>query len=238
MELADPGEATSVEGDVVSLALGDSLLCGMEAALGFTELDFVMDHPKGNLAKLINEAKEKGLDKTPDYPPPADQALISFKAERDGVAKLADELDMDVVSRWLGLFARRWKRIITTGMGKPGYCMRYLAVLLTELGHAAFYLHPAEGVHGDLGRIGPESLMIGYSHSGTTAEVTSILPRAKERKAVLLALTNNPESELGQAADVAIRSGAPEVDPIGRAPTGSTTATLALATSLVRAASE
>jgi len=113
--------------------------------------------------------------------------------------------------------------------------MRYLTVLLNELGRASFYLHPAEGVHGDLGRIGAESLVIAYSHSGETDEMLNILPRMKERGARLISLTNNPESTLGKESDVVLKAGAPEVDPIRKAPTGSTTAALSLATALVAA---
>ena len=236
LQIAIPDAApSSVESDVVALALGDSLLCGMESAREFTEIDFLMDHPKGALAQSISAAKDKGEEKKLDYLPAAGQALVSFKAERDGLVELAEQLTGDAVETWLSYLRKPWKRIITTGMGKPGYCMRYLTVLLTELGVASFYLHPAEGVHGDLGRIGADSLVIAYSHSGTTAEVMSILPRMKERGATLLSLTNNPDSNLGQAGDAVLKAGAPEVDPIKRAPTGSTTVSLSLAAALVSA---
>jgi D-arabinose 5-phosphate isomerase GutQ len=227
---------SSVETDIVALALGDSALCGLEAANEFTEIDFLMDHPKGALAASISAAKDSGDVVKLDYLPPARQALKGFKDERDGVAALLAETDDKAVEKWLSILEKPWKRVITTGMGKPGYCMRYLVVLLTELGVPSFYVHPAEGVHGDLGRFIDGSLVIGYSHSGTTAEVASILPRMKERGATLLALTNNPDSTLGEAADAVLKAGAPEIDPIERAPTGSTTAALALATSLVMSA--
>ena len=226
---------SAVESDIVALALGDSLLCGMESAREFTEIDFLMDHPKGALAQSISAAKDAGAAKKLDYLPAAEQALASLKAERDGVVALAKGIDAEATEKWLSFLRKPWKRVITTGMGKPGYCMRYLVVLLTELGVPSFYVHPAEGVHGDLGRFGPESLVIAYSHSGTTAEVMSILPRMKERGVTLLSLTNNVESDLGKAGEAVLKAGAPEVDPIKRAPTGSTTASLSLATALVSA---
>jgi len=222
-----------VEPDLVSLALGDSVLCGLESAMRFSAADFLKDHPKGSLGRNIAAAKAKNDAPAVEYLRPADQALASLSAERDGLASLAAEMDGSVAEAWLDLFRRPWKRIITTGMGKPGYCMRYLALLLNQLGRSAFYVHPAESVHGDLGRIGADSLVIAYTHSGETEELLNILPRTKERGATLLALTNNPASTVGQAATVALKAGAPEVDPIGKAPTGSTTASLALATALV-----
>jgi D-arabinose 5-phosphate isomerase GutQ len=236
MRVVNDCAPSSPETDIVALALGDSTLCGLEAANEFTEIDFLMDHPKGALAASISAAKDSGDVPKLDYLPPAQQALKGFKDERDGVAALLAETDDKAVEKWLSILEKPWKRVITTGMGKPGYCMRYLVVLLTELGVPSFYVHPAEGVHGDLGRFIDGSLVIGYSHSGTTAEVASILPRMKERGATLLALTNNPDSTLGEAAEAVLKAGAPEIDPIERAPTGSTTAALALAVSLVMSA--
>ena len=226
----------SVEADLLSLAVGDSLVAGLESARGFTEVDFLRDHPKGSLGKNISAAQTSGAEAAVDYLPPAEQAIAALRMERDGVAALWPVLDKGALSEWLGLLDRPWRRIVTTGMGKPGYCMRYLTVLLNELGRPAFYLHPAESVHGDLGRIGPDSLVLAYSHSGETDEMLNILPRTKERGATLVSLTNNPESTLGKESHVTLKAGAPEVDPIGKAPTGSTTAALSLATALVRSA--
>lgn len=231
--LAPDPLAPEVERDIVSLALGDSLVCGLESARQFTELDFLKDHPKGSLGKNIAAAQATGSRTAIEYLPPQQQALASLVAERDGIAQLLAAMDAAALRTWLELFQRPWTRIITTGMGKPGYCMRYLTVLLNELGRPTFYLHPAEGVHGDLGRVGPDSLVVAYSHSGETEEVLTILPRMKERGATLLAFTNNPESSLGKASDAVLKAGAPEVDPIRKAPTGSTTASLSLMTALV-----
>jgi len=224
--------APEVERDIISLAIGDSLVCGLESARKFTEVEFLKDHPKGSLGKSIAAAQPEGKAGAVKYLSPPEQAFAALADERDGVRTLLDTLDSAAVSGWLELFNRPWTRIITTGMGKPGYCLRYLTVLLGEVGKPAFYLHPAEGVHGDLGRIGPNSLVVAYSHSGETEEVLSILPRMKERGATLISLTNNPESSLGRASDAVLKSGAPEVDPIRKAPTGSTTASLAFMTAL------
>lgn len=227
--------APNVEPDILALAMGDAIVAGLESARGFTELDFLKDHPKGSLGKNIAATQQKGAVKQIDYLPPAEQAVQALREERDGVAAVWGALDMAALERWLATYNRPHRRVITTGMGKPGYCMRYLTVLLNELGRASFYLHPAEGVHGDLGRIGAESLVIAYSHSGETDEILNILPRMKERGATLISLTNNPESTLGKESDVVLKAGAPEVDPIRKAPTGSTTAALSLATALVSA---
>jgi D-arabinose 5-phosphate isomerase GutQ len=222
--------APHAEPDILALAIGDSILAGLESARRFSELDFLKDHPKGSLGKNIAGAQAR-----PEvaYLPPPIQALGALKEERDGLQALLVGTDDIATQGWLDIFARPCRRVITTGMGKPGYCMRYLAYLLNELGRSAFYLHPAEGVHGDLGRIGKDSLVISYSHSGETEEILNILPRMKERGATLLALTNNPGSTMGKAADAVLKAGAPEVDPIRKAPTGSTTAALSLAASLV-----
>ena len=222
--------ALEVPNDIVALAVGDSFVAGLESARKFTELDFLKDHPKGSLGKTI--AAHRTAREIPYLPPPV-QALNALKEEREGVRSLLEGIDITAVTEWLGVFSRPWERIITTGMGKPGYCMRYLAFLLNELGRSSFYLHPAEGVHGDLGRIGERSLVVAYSHSGETDEVLNILPRMKERGATLLALTNNTASTMAKAADAVLKAGAPEVDPIRKAPTGSTTAALSLATALV-----
>ena len=227
--------APEAEREIIMLAVGDSLLCGLESARRFTEAEFLKDHPKGALGKGIAAAQASGKAKEIDYLQPAQQALASLAAERDGIVALRKAIDEESVNSWLTLYRRPWKRIITTGMGKPGYLMRYIAWALNELERPAFYLHPAEGVHGDLGRIGEESLVIAYSHSGETEEILNIVPRMKERGATLLALTNNTASTLGRAADAVLKAGAPEVDPIGKAPTGSTTAALALATALIGA---
>jgi D-arabinose 5-phosphate isomerase GutQ len=227
-----------VEPDILSMALGDTLLAGLESARGFTEVDFLKDHPKGSLGKNIAADQKQGEAKSLDYLPPAEQALQALREERDGIAALWDQLDRDALAMWLETFTRGGKRIITTGMGKPGYCMRYLTVLMNELGSASFYVHPAECVHGDLGRIGDDSVVVAYSHSGETDEMLNILPRMKERGATLLSLTNNIESTLGKQSDVVLKAGAPEVDPIRKAPTGSTVAALSLATALVASSIE
>lgn len=227
--------APNVEPDLLALAMGDSLVAGLESAREFTELDFLKDHPKGSLGKNISAAQNQSAAKSIDYLPPAEQALQALREEREGLAAVWGTLDKAALRKWLDTFGGKHRRVITTGMGKPGYCMRYLTVLLNELGHSSFYLHPAEGVHGDLGRIGANSLVIAYSHSGETDEMLNILPRMKERGATLISLTNNPESTLGKQSDVVLKAGAPEVDPIRKAPTGSTTAALSLATALVAA---
>jgi len=231
--LAPEPAAPEIERDLVMLALGDSLVCGLESARKFTEVDFLRDHPKGSLGKNIAAAQAGGRGTTVTYLSPPQQALAALVAERDGIAELWNRLDEAAVTAWLGIYRRPWRRVITTGMGKPGYCMRYVAMLANELGRPAFYLHPAEGVHGDLGRIGPDSLVIAYSHSGETEEVANILPRMKERRATLLVVTNKPASTLGKAGDAVLQAGGQEVDPIRKAPTGSTTVALSLVTALV-----
>ncbi len=124
-------------------------------------------------------------------------------------------------------------RIVVTGMGKSGHIGNKIAATLASTGTPAFYVHPGEASHGDLGMITPQDVVIAISNSGETAEVLTIVPLIKRMKAKLLSITNNGESSLAQAADVSLEIGkSPEACPLGLAPTSSTTATLVLGDAL------
>lgn len=124
-------------------------------------------------------------------------------------------------------------RIVVSGMGKSGHIGNKIAATLASTGTPAFFVHPGEASHGDLGMITPQDVVIAISNSGETAEVLTIVPLIKRMKARLISITNNGDSALAQAADVSLEIGkSPEACVLGLAPTSSTTATLVLGDAL------
>ena len=124
-------------------------------------------------------------------------------------------------------------RVVVTGMGKSGHVSNKIAATLASTGTPAFFMHPAEASHGDLGMITSQDLLIAISYSGETAEVVTILPVVKRMGARLLSITGNPRSTMAEAADVHLDiSVAEEACPLNLAPTASTTATLAMGDAL------
>ncbi|MGQ0613597.1 MAG: KpsF/GutQ family sugar-phosphate isomerase [Planctomycetaceae bacterium] len=123
--------------------------------------------------------------------------------------------------------------VVATGMGKSGIIAQKLSATLASTGTPSFFLHPAEAIHGDLGRVTGEDLLIAISRSGETEEIRRLIPAVKRMGAPLLALTAGRESDLARHADcVLLLASAPEACPIGLAPTTSTTAQLALGDAL------
>ncbi len=124
-------------------------------------------------------------------------------------------------------------RVVVTGMGKSGHISNKIAATLASTGTPAFFMHPAEASHGDLGMITSHDLLLAVSLSGETSEVVTILPVVKRMGAKLLAMTGKPNSTIAQAADVHLDvSVAEEACPLNLAPTASTTATLAMGDAL------
>ncbi len=124
-------------------------------------------------------------------------------------------------------------RVVVTGMGKSGHVSNKIAATLASTGTPAFFMHPAEASHGDLGMITNQDLLLAISYSGETAEVVTILPVVKRMGAKLLSMTGNPRSTMAQAADVHLDiSVTEEACPLNLAPTASTTATLAMGDAL------
>jgi arabinose-5-phosphate isomerase len=118
-------------------------------------------------------------------------------------------------------------------MGKSGHVSNKIAATLASTGTPAFFMHPAEASHGDLGMITSQDLLLAISYSGETAEVVTILPVVKRMGAKLLSITGNPDSTMAQAADVHLDiSVSEEACPLNLAPTASTTATLAMGDAL------
>ncbi len=124
-------------------------------------------------------------------------------------------------------------RVVVTGMGKSGHVSNKIAATLASTGTPAFFMHPAEASHGDIGMITSNDLLLAISYSGETDEVLTILPVVKRIGAKLLAITGNPNSTMADVADVHLDiSVAEEACPLNLAPTASTTATLAMGDAL------
>ncbi len=124
-------------------------------------------------------------------------------------------------------------RIIVTGMGKPGFIARKIAATLASTGSPSLFLHPAEAIHGDVGMVTEEDVVIAISNSGETEEIVKLLPTIKKIGVALIALTSNPKSPLAKNADVVLDLGVNrEACPLNLAPSASTTAALAMGDAL------
>lgn len=124
-------------------------------------------------------------------------------------------------------------RIVVTGMGKSGHIGNKIAATLASTGTPAFFVHPGEASHGDLGMITPQDVVLALSNSGTTSEVLTIVPLIKRMNAKLISMTGNPRSALAEAAEVHLNVGVErEACPLDLAPTASTTVTLAMGDAL------
>ena len=127
-------------------------------------------------------------------------------------------------------------RVVVTGMGKSGHIANKIAATLASTGTPAFFVHPGEASHGDLGMITGDDLVLALSNSGETSELVTILPLIKRLGVKLIALTGKPDSSLARTADVHLDvSVAREADPLNLAPTASTTAALAMGDALAMA---
>ena len=155
-----------------------------------------------------------------------------LQTEAAAILALVDRVD-EKFARAVELVRGCKGRVIVTGMGKSGIICRKIAATLASTGTPAFFLHPAEAVHGDLGVIQSDDVVIAMSYSGETEELTRVLETLKRIGAPLIAITGFPKSTLAQAADVALDcSVSEEACPMNLVPTASTTAALALGDAL------
>jgi arabinose-5-phosphate isomerase len=130
-------------------------------------------------------------------------------------------------------------RVVVTGMGKAGLIGQKISATLASTGTPSLFLHPAEALHGDLGRVRPEDLILALSKSGKTRELLHLIPAGKAIGARVIAMTAKADCPLAQEADLCLELGeAPEACPLGLAPTVSTTQMLALGDALARAVLE
>ncbi|MEG2139946.1 MAG: KpsF/GutQ family sugar-phosphate isomerase [Bilophila sp.] len=153
---------------------------------------------------------------------------------KGGSGALTDTELMDLpLLRALRLFAACTGRVVVTGIGKSGLVGKKIAATFSSTGTPAFFLHPVEGAHGDLGSLRDVDVILAISNSGETPELNAILPALKSLGASLVALCGRKDSTLGRLADVTINTAVPcEACPHGLAPTASTTAVLALGDAL------
>ncbi len=160
------------------------------------------------------------------------QAKRVLRIEADAVMALIDRIDVHF-EQAVDMILNCEGRVVVTGMGKSGHIGRKIAATLASTGTPALFLHPAEGIHGDLGMVTRGDTVIALSNSGETEEITRMLPSLKRLGINIIALTGNPESTLAKNSDAVIDVGVKEeACPLGLAPTASTTATLAMGDAL------
>ncbi len=161
-----------------------------------------------------------------------DFAKEVLQTEADSIIKLKDRLNSNL-QQAVEIIMSSKGRVIVTGMGKSGHIGRKIAATLSSTGTPAYYLHPAESTHGDSGIITREDVVIAISNSGETTELLNLLPLIKRFEVPLIVFAGNENSTLGKSADIYFDlSVEKEACPLGKAPTASTTATLAMGDAL------
>ena len=159
-------------------------------------------------------------------------AREAMQTEADAVREVARSLDGSFARAVQALLACRG-RVVVMGMGKSGHIGGKIAATLASTGTPAFFVHPAEAAHGDLGMVCDGDAVLALSNSGESDEIIALLPALKRKNIVLLAVTSNPQSTLARHADIHITAAVSrEACPLGLAPTSSTTAVLALGDAL------
>lgn len=168
-------------------------------------------------------------------PPESDSIAIArdvLEIEARAIVDLIARLDESFAEAVRVVLACRG-RVVVSGMGKSGHIARKIASTLASTGTPAFFVHPAEASHGDLGMITRDDVLIGLSNSGESGELLAIVPLLKRQGAKLISLTGNAQSSLAKEADIHLYAGAEkEACPLDLAPTASTTAALALGDAL------
>ncbi len=158
-----------------------------------------------------------------------------LRLEAEGVLALAARLDQRFIAA-VDLIYRCRGRVIVTGMGKSSHVARKVAATMASTGTPAYFLHPAEGVHGDVGIVAQGDVAVVFSNSGETDELLAVLPAIKRLSVPVVLLTGNAASSLARQADVVLDVGVQEeACPMNLAPTSSTTAALAMGDALAMA---
>ena len=161
-----------------------------------------------------------------------EEARRVIRTEAEALLAMMDRIDASF-ERAVDLILASKGRVVVSGMGKSGLIGQKIASTMASTGTPAFFLHPAEGIHGDLGMIMTGDVVIAISNSGETEEVLRILPVIKRLGAHLVAMSGNGASALARSSDVFLDvSVKEEACPLGLAPTASTTATLAMGDAL------
>ena len=152
--------------------------------------------------------------------------------EMEGLAAVRGQLNGTFLSA-LELLAACPGRVVVTGIGKSGLVARKIAATFSSTGTPAFYLHPVEGAHGDLGMIRPEDVVLALSNSGETDELNTLIPALRSLGTRVVGITSGADSTLARLSDVVIEAKVPrEACPMNLAPTASTTAALAVGDAL------
>lgn len=158
-----------------------------------------------------------------------------LRMEAEAILELVPRIDANFAAA-VEMILQCPGRTVITGMGKSGIIGRKMAATLASTGTPSFYLHPAEGIHGDLGMVTAGDVVIALSNSGETGEVLNILPSLRRIGAKIIAMVGNAASTLAKNADVVLNVGvSKEACPLGLAPTSSTTAALAYGDALALA---
>ncbi|MDI1353128.1 MAG: SIS domain-containing protein, partial [bacterium] len=158
--------------------------------------------------------------------------LAVIETEAQAVFELTQRIDANFEKACTLLLACKG-RIVVTGMGKSGHIANKLAATFSSTGSPAFFMHPGEASHGDLGMITRQDTVVAISHSGNTSEIVTLLPLLKRLEVPLITLTGNLESILAKSADVNLNvSIKHEACPLGLAPTTSTTVSLVMGDAL------
>jgi arabinose-5-phosphate isomerase len=158
-----------------------------------------------------------------------------LEIEAQAIQTLCEGLDEEFVAA-VHLIYGCMGKVVVSGVGKSGYIGRKIASTLSSTGTPSFFIHPAEGIHGDLGMASNQDVFLFISHSGETDEVVGLLSFVRRLECPIVAITGKKESTLGRNSDVVIVVGVrEEACPLGLAPTASTTATLAMGDALAAA---
>ncbi len=175
---------------------------------------------------------EKSAEKGTTANPTLELARKVLAIEAEAVRALIERLDERFLAA-VELIRNRRGRVVVSGIGKSGHIARKIASTMASTGTPAYFVHPAEASHGDLGMVESGDVFIAISYSGESSELAEILPQVKRRGAKLITLTGNPQSLLAREADVNLDATvAQEACPLNLAPTASTTAALALGDAL------
>lgn len=161
-----------------------------------------------------------------------DWASVAMTTESAAINEVAASLGKDFVAA-VEAILRCSGRIIVMGMGKSGHIGHKIAATFASTGTPAFFVHPAEAAHGDLGMIVDNDVVLALSNSGESDEILAIIPALKRKNTTLICITSNPLSSMAKHADIHIQAAvSQEACPLGLAPTSSTTAVLALGDAL------
>lgn len=155
-----------------------------------------------------------------------------FDVERDALSAVAARVDGAFTAACRRILGSRG-RVVCTGMGKSGHIARKIAATLASTGTPAFYVHPGEAAHGDLGMVTDADIVLALSYSGESDEILLLLPALKRQGNAVIAMTGRPDSSLAREADIHLDVSVPhEACPLSLAPTSSTTASLAMGDAL------